>query len=142
MKATRLSIPEVVLIEPKVFGDARGFFFESFNQKAFNALPAEYKAILEAAAAYAHNDVLAKYDYRNPAALRQLVAGGTKLFRFPQDAMDAGFKAANALYDEISAKNPTFKKIYDDQVKARAEMNLWFRIAEAGFDGFMQQQKL
>ena len=36
MKATRLAIPEVVLIEPKVFGDARGFFFESFNQKAFN----------------------------------------------------------------------------------------------------------
>ena len=36
MKATRLAIPDVVLIEPKVFGDARGFFFESFNQKAFN----------------------------------------------------------------------------------------------------------
>ena len=36
MKATRLAIPEVVLIKPKVFGDARGFFFESFNQKAFN----------------------------------------------------------------------------------------------------------
>ena len=36
MKATRLAIPEVVLIEPKVFGDARGFFFKSFNQKAFN----------------------------------------------------------------------------------------------------------
>ena len=36
MKATRLAISEVVLIEPKVFGDARGFFFESFNQKAFN----------------------------------------------------------------------------------------------------------
>ena len=36
MKATRLAIPEVVLIEPKVFGDARGLFFESFNQKAFN----------------------------------------------------------------------------------------------------------
>ncbi len=36
MKATRLAIPEVVLIEPKVFGDARGFFFEIFNQKAFN----------------------------------------------------------------------------------------------------------
>jgi len=35
MKATPLSIPEVVLIEPKIFGDDRGFFFESFNQKAF-----------------------------------------------------------------------------------------------------------
>ncbi len=36
MQATRLAIPDVVLLEPKVFGDARGFFFESFNQKAFN----------------------------------------------------------------------------------------------------------
>lgn len=34
---TRLSIPEVVLVEPKVFGDDRGFFFESFNQAAFEA---------------------------------------------------------------------------------------------------------
>ena len=37
MKATALAIPDVFLIEPKVFGDARGFFFESFNQNAFNA---------------------------------------------------------------------------------------------------------
>lgn len=36
MQVTPLAIPEVVLIEPKVFGDARGFFFESFNQCAFN----------------------------------------------------------------------------------------------------------
>ena len=37
MKATPTAIPDVLIIEPKVFGDARGFFFESFNQKAFNA---------------------------------------------------------------------------------------------------------
>ena len=37
MRATRLAIPDVVLIEPKVFGDDRGFFMESFNQRAFNA---------------------------------------------------------------------------------------------------------
>lgn len=35
MKATRLAIPEVVLFEPKVFGDDRGFFFESFNHLQF-----------------------------------------------------------------------------------------------------------
>ncbi|WP_310196473.1 dTDP-4-dehydrorhamnose 3,5-epimerase [Pseudomonas hunanensis] len=35
MKATSLAIPEVILFEPKVFGDARGFFLESFNQKVF-----------------------------------------------------------------------------------------------------------
>ena len=35
MKATRTAIPDVVLLEPKVFGDARGFFLESFNQRVF-----------------------------------------------------------------------------------------------------------
>jgi dTDP-4-dehydrorhamnose 3,5-epimerase len=35
MKVTSLAIPDVLLIEPEVFGDDRGFFFESFNQKKF-----------------------------------------------------------------------------------------------------------
>ncbi len=35
MKVTRTDIPDVCLIEPRVFGDARGFFYESFNQRAF-----------------------------------------------------------------------------------------------------------
>ena len=36
MKVTPTAIPDVLVIEPKVFGDARGFFYESFNQKVFN----------------------------------------------------------------------------------------------------------
>jgi dTDP-4-dehydrorhamnose 3,5-epimerase len=36
LKVTPTAIPDVLVIEPKVFGDSRGFFFESFNQKAFN----------------------------------------------------------------------------------------------------------
>ena len=36
MKVTPTAIPDVLIIEPTVFGDERGFFFESFNQKAFN----------------------------------------------------------------------------------------------------------
>jgi dTDP-4-dehydrorhamnose 3,5-epimerase len=35
MKATRLTIPDVILLEPKVFGDDRGFFLESYNRKTF-----------------------------------------------------------------------------------------------------------
>jgi len=35
MKVTALSIPDILLIEPKVFRDERGFFFESFNQAEF-----------------------------------------------------------------------------------------------------------
>ncbi|MGZ5051267.1 MAG: dTDP-4-dehydrorhamnose 3,5-epimerase [Methylobacter sp.] len=37
MNSTCLAIPDVILFEPKVFGDDRGFFFESFNQAQFNA---------------------------------------------------------------------------------------------------------
>jgi dTDP-4-dehydrorhamnose 3,5-epimerase len=36
MKVTTTAIPGVLILEPKVFGDERGFFMESFNQKAFN----------------------------------------------------------------------------------------------------------
>ena len=36
MNVIPTKIPDVLIIEPKVFGDDRGFFFESFNQKAFN----------------------------------------------------------------------------------------------------------
>lgn len=37
MKVTPTALPEVLLIEPRVFGDERGFFLESFNQRAFEA---------------------------------------------------------------------------------------------------------
>ncbi|MEG2818681.1 MAG: dTDP-4-dehydrorhamnose 3,5-epimerase [Comamonas sp.] len=37
MKATPCSISDVMVIEPRVLGDTRGFFYESFNQQAFNA---------------------------------------------------------------------------------------------------------
>ena len=112
------------------------------NQKAFDALTPEYKAIVEAAAAYAHVDMQAKYDGRNPGALKNLVSSGTKLFRFPKDVMEAAFKESMALYAEIGDKNPNWKKVYADYAKFRADQNLWFRFAEAGFDDFMQQQKL
>jgi dTDP-4-dehydrorhamnose 3,5-epimerase len=37
MKVTPTTIADVLIVEPKVFGDSRGFFFESFNQRAFNS---------------------------------------------------------------------------------------------------------
>lgn len=38
MQVTQTAIPEVLIIEPKIFGDDRGFFYESFNQQAFEKL--------------------------------------------------------------------------------------------------------
>ena len=112
------------------------------NNKAFEALSPEYKAIVEAAASQAHVVMQAKYDALNPNALKQLVGAGTKLRPFPKDVMSAAFKAAMGLYEEISAKNENWKKIYADYNKFRADQNLWFRFTEASFDKFMQEQKL
>jgi TRAP-type mannitol/chloroaromatic compound transport system substrate-binding protein len=112
------------------------------NSKAYDALSPENKAILETAAAYAHQDVQAKYDARNPNALKQLVATKTKVLPFSKDIMDRAFKESMGLYEELSDKNPNWKKIYSDFAKFRADSNLWFRFTEARFDNFMQSQKL
>jgi TRAP-type mannitol/chloroaromatic compound transport system substrate-binding protein len=112
------------------------------NQKAYDALSAEYKAIVANASAYAHVDMQAKYDARNPEALKQLVAGGAKLRPFPNDMMTEAFKIAQQLYEELSATNENWKKVYTDYARFRADQNLWFRFTEATFDRFMQAQKL
>jgi TRAP-type mannitol/chloroaromatic compound transport system substrate-binding protein len=112
------------------------------NTKAWDALSAEYKGVVEACASHAHVVMQASYDAKNPAALKQLVAQGTKLHRFPKDVMDAAFKAAMDVYADLNAKNPNWKKVYDDYNTFRRDQNLWFRFAEAGFDEFMQSQKL
>ena len=47
MKVTSTAIPDVLLFEPKVFGDERGFFFESFNQKVFQQAAALEPAFVQ-----------------------------------------------------------------------------------------------
>jgi len=112
------------------------------NTKAYDTLSADYKSIIENAAAYAHTEMQAKYDARNPTALKQLVGSGAKLVAFPKDVMEASFKESMALYSDISSKNPNWKKVYEDYAKFRADANVWFRFTEARFDSFMQAQKL
>jgi TRAP-type mannitol/chloroaromatic compound transport system substrate-binding protein len=112
------------------------------NTKAYEGLSAEYKAMIENAAAYAHTEMQAKYDARNPAALKSLVAGGAKLVAFPKPVLDAAFNAAMDLYSEVRAANPAFKKIYDDYAAFRKDSALWFRFTEARFDSYMQSAKL
>ncbi|TVO63042.1 TRAP transporter substrate-binding protein [Denitromonas ohlonensis] len=111
------------------------------NQDKWKALPEEYKNIIEAAAAEANVDMLAKYDAKNPDALKRLVAGGAKLRPFPRDVMDASYKAAQEVYAETTAASPAFKKIYEAMVKFRDDQNLWHSVADGNFDRFMQTRK-
>jgi TRAP-type mannitol/chloroaromatic compound transport system substrate-binding protein len=121
-------------------GGAQLDFF--INKAAFNALSKENQAIVDSAAAYAHTEMQARYDARNPAALRRLVAGGAKLAALPKAVMDEAFKQSMGLYEELNAKNPSWKKVYTDYAAFRRDQNQWFRVAEASFDRYMQSAKL
>ena len=112
------------------------------NQKAFDGLSSENKAIIDAASALASADMLAKYDALNPTALKQLVAAKTKVLPFSQAVMEASFKASMEVFAENDAKSPEWKKIYADMRAFQRDQVLWFRFAESRFDNFMATQKL
>ncbi|MEN0073706.1 MAG: TRAP transporter substrate-binding protein DctP [Paracraurococcus sp.] len=106
------------------------------NQAAFEALPPAYKAALEVSCGEANADMLARYDHLNPQALRRLVSAGAQLRFWPRDIMQAAWKEAHALYDEMSAKNERFKKVWTAYRAYRDEEYQWFRVAESSFDNF------
>ena len=107
------------------------------NSAKFKELPKNYQAIVHAAAAVANNDMQTKYDARNPAALRRLVGAGAQLRPLSNEILDAAYKASNEVFEETSAKNPDFKKIFDSYRAFRGEEYLWFQIAEYSYDTYM-----
>jgi TRAP-type mannitol/chloroaromatic compound transport system substrate-binding protein len=107
------------------------------NTAKFNELTPEYKAALHAGCAVGNTWMMAKYDAQNPPALRKLVAGGTQLRPFPKAVMDACYAAAMELYEETSAKNANFKKLWDNMSAFQKEEILWFRVCENTYDNFM-----
>ncbi|MBL8472986.1 MAG: TRAP transporter substrate-binding protein [Rhodocyclaceae bacterium] len=107
------------------------------NQKKWDEIGKEYQTILEDACLYAHAEMQARYDAKNPAALKKLVGAGTKLSGFSKEIMVACQNEAFGLYEETAASNPKFKKVYDQWLKFRADQLLWFSVAERGFDNFV-----
>ena len=107
------------------------------NLNKWNELPKNYKAILTAAAAYANVEQQARYDARNPQALKRLVAAGTQLRPFSQSIMEACLKASKEVNAEESAKNPAFKKVLTSIESFRGDAYLWWQVAEYGYDSFM-----
>ena len=121
-------------------GGAELEFF--INQKAFNALSAENKAIVRAAGAVAAREMTAKYDAQNPPALKRLVAAGTKLKPFSKEVMDAGFKASMQVFAEHEGKSAEFKKIHQDMRAFQRDQLLWTRFSEYRFDSYMASVKV
>ncbi len=111
------------------------------NLAKWNELPANYKQILESACRAANADMMASYDYKNPQAIKRLVAAGAQLRPFSQEILDASYKAALEVYAEINAKNAMFKKIYDNQLEYKRDAYLWAQISEYTYDTYMMVQQ-
>ncbi|WP_138469200.1 TRAP transporter substrate-binding protein [Poseidonocella sp. HB161398] len=111
------------------------------NQQKWAELPEAYQSLLQTAGKAATLEMLGEYDYKNPAAVQRLAANGTQLRQYPQDVMEACFKAAGELYDELNASNPAWKKIFDSMMEFRGETFLWQQVAEFGFDYFMMAKQ-
>jgi TRAP-type mannitol/chloroaromatic compound transport system substrate-binding protein len=111
------------------------------NSAKWAELPKPYQSVIATASQAANVDMQARYDAKNPQALKKLVAGGAILRPYPIDIMEACFNAANKTYEEISAQNADFKTIYEALKAFRGDQYLWFQVSEYTFDTFMMSQQ-
>ena len=106
------------------------------NQAKWDGLPKVYQEAIISAARETNLDMVAEYDAKNRLALIRLKAAGVAIRKFSDEILEGSFKAASAMYEEESAKNPKFKAIYDSWKTFRAEEAAWFALAESAMDQF------
>ena len=111
MNVIRTAIPEVVILEPKVFGDARGFFFESFNQAAFDAATGTRHQFVQDNHSRSRRGVLRGLHY-------QIQQPQGKLVRVAQGAV---FDVAV----DIRRGSPTFGRWVGVELSAENQRQLW-----------------
>jgi len=121
MRATKLSIPDVVLFEPKVFGDDRGFFFESFN-----------KSVFEEATGLKHDFVQDNHS----RSVRNVLRGLHYQIKQPQGKLVRVI--VGEVFDvsvDIRKSSPTFGKWVGETLSAENKRILW--IPEGFAHGFL-----
>jgi dTDP-4-dehydrorhamnose 3,5-epimerase len=121
MTAEETSIPAVLLLKPRVFGDDRGFFFESYNQKEFGKATSLHREFVQDNHSLSVGNVLRglHYQIRQPQG---------KLVRC----------VAGAIFDvavDLRRSSPTFGKWMGENLSARNKHQLW--IPEGFAHGFL-----
>lgn len=121
MKAARLAIPDVILFEPKVFGDERGFFYESFNQRQFEGAVGRPVHFLQDNHSRSVKNVLRglHYQIRNPQGKLVRVAAG--------EVFDVAV--------DLRKSSPTFGKWVGAVLSAENKQQLW--VPEGFAHGFV-----
>lgn len=121
MKATRCAIADVVLFEPRVFEDARGFFFESYNQRQFEQAIGRKATFVQDNHSRSARNVLRglHYQVKQPQGkLVRVIAG---------EALDVAV--------DLRKSSPTFGKWVGEILSAENKKQLW--IPEGFAHGFV-----
>lgn len=111
MKVSPLSIPEVFLLEPRVFGDERGFFFESYNQRNFEAVIGKKATFVQSNHSRSVRNVLRGLHYQIQQAQGKLVR-----------------VIAGEVFDvavDIRRTSPTFGHWIGERLSAENKKQLW-----------------
>jgi TRAP-type mannitol/chloroaromatic compound transport system substrate-binding protein len=107
------------------------------SAEAYDALPEEYQAVLEAASSYAYNWMLARYDALNPPALAEIKASGIVLAPFPDDVLDAASEEVDKLVDANAAADSDYKSVIDSYNAFRTGVGEWHGLAEKAMLDFL-----
>jgi dTDP-4-dehydrorhamnose 3,5-epimerase len=121
VKATPTAIPDVIVLEPRVFGDERGFFFESFNARAFTEATGLKRDFVQDNHSRSQRGVLRGLHY-------QLQSAQGKLVRVVQGEV---FDVAV----DIRRRSPTFGRWVGVHLSAENKRQLW--IPEGFAHGFL-----
>jgi TRAP-type mannitol/chloroaromatic compound transport system substrate-binding protein len=104
------------------------------NLNEWRRLPKAYQEAIKSAAAETNQNMVARYDARNAAALARLKAAGVELRQYSQEIIEAAQKAALAINDEFAAQDADFKRVYEDWKKFKAETDAWFGLNELAME--------
>ena len=104
------------------------------NKPAYESLPADLQAIVEAAARAVNQDMLDDYTARNNAALNELVnTHGVELRQLPDDVLAELNRVTDQVLDEIAESDPMFKKVYASQKAFKTEAMQYHKISEEAY---------
>ena len=137
--ATAIAAQAPVFCYPGLTGSRAAHFV--FDAPALAALPPEYRAMIEAAAAMASRAAQARFDADNPPAIEALYKSGVKLAPLPRDVTSALYDANLAAQDEEAANSPAFKAMQADYVAFRNSQYLWQQAGDHAYDRLLIHER-
>jgi len=114
-------------------GPALSFYV---SKPAWEKLPKDFQAMFEVASERAALRMQAKYDAKNPLAMARLKQSGVDFRPFSPAIMQAARDETNTLLAELSEKDATFRKIYEEWSRFKAQSFEWFGTAELAYAQF------